>query len=90
MNEPLKIKKSDLTILKAYLQSQLLLETLDDVEDESRMSIKHSTKKYKDSLEKKIEQVIGSTFKSNPKMFDEIIMSMRNGVDNINNYFETI
>jgi transcriptional regulator of heat shock response len=90
MNEPLKIKKSDLTILKAYLQAQLLLETLDDVEDESRMSIKHSTKKYKDSLEKKIEQVIGSTFKSNPKMFDEIIMSMRNGVDNINNYFETI
>ena len=47
METNIEIKQSDYYILKAYIQAQHLLETLDDVENESKMNIKFITKKYK-------------------------------------------
>jgi len=90
MNTKLKIKLSDFLILKAYMQAQLLLETLDDIENESKMGIKHSTKIYKDSLEHKIQQVIKNTFKSNQQLFDKIILDMNKGLNSMKEYFEII
>jgi len=88
--EKLKIKSSDYNILKAYIQAQLLLETLDDVEEESKMNIKHATKKYKTQLESKIEEVIKNTFNSNKTFFDEIMKTTQKNFDKINNYFQII
>jgi hypothetical protein len=85
--EKLNIKQGDYNILKAYIQAQLLLETLDTVEDESKMNIKHSTKKYKKSLEKKVEQVIDSTYSSNPKLFSEIMLDMKDYLNCLDSYF---
>ncbi len=90
MKDKLKIKSSDLLILKAYMQAQLLLNTLDDVEEESKMGIKHSTKIYKESLENKIQQVIKTTFNSNRELFDEIILDMNIGLNVLEKYFEII
>jgi hypothetical protein len=90
MKEKLKIKKENYHILKAYIQAQLLLETLDDVEDESKMGIKKSTKKYKESLENKIGEVIKNTYNSNPTFFSEIMLEMKNYSDSLNKFFEII
>jgi hypothetical protein len=84
----LKIKKQDYLILKAYLQTQVLLDTLDDVENESKMDIKHSTKKYKQSLENKVNEVIKNTFNSNRELFSMILMDLNSGIDSIEKYFE--
>lgn len=86
----MKIKENDYNILKAYIQAQLLLETLDDVEDESKMNIKHITKKYKKQLEHKITQIVNNTFNSNNELFEEIITNASKQIDNIKNYFEII
>lgn len=88
--EKLKITYSDLLILKAYMQSQMLLETLDDVQDESRLNIKHSTINYKGKLEGKINEIIKNTFNSNPNVFESILKDMRKGNDVINCYFKII
>lgn len=86
----MKINRENYLILKAYIQAQLLLETLDEVENESRMNIKQSTKKYKNVLEPKIEQVIKNTFESNKEMFDKIILNLGKDIDNLSKHFEII
>lgn len=90
MKEKLKIKKENYHILKAYIQAQLLLETLDDVEDESKMGIKNSTKKYKESLENKVEEVMKNTYNSNPVLFSEIMLEMKKYSDSLNKFFEIV
>lgn len=84
----LKIKKQDFIILKAYIQAQLLLETLDDVEEESRMEIKKSTKKYKNSLEKKVKEVMKYTYNSNPTLFSDMMLEMKKYSDSLDKFFE--
>jgi hypothetical protein len=49
MKNKIEITKQYYYILKAYIQAQLLLETLDDVENESKMDIKFITTKYKNN-----------------------------------------
>lgn len=88
MERKINIKLSDFYILKAYVQAQHLLETLDDVENESKMDIKFITKKYKNQLEKKIKGVIHNTFKSNPQLFDKIILEMNKYNNEFEKYFD--
>lgn len=86
----LDIKLQDFYILKGYLQAQLLLETLDDIEDESKMNIKHSTKRYKKDLESKITIIIENTFNTNKELFEKILIDMRNSNNTIDKYFSII
>ncbi len=90
MKEKLKIKKKDFYVLKAYIQVQLLLETLDDVENENKMGIKHSTIKYKHSLEQKVKEVIKNTYNSNPKFFSEIMLDMKYYLNYLDKFFEVV
>ena len=90
MKERLKIKKENYQILKAYIQAQILLETLDDVEEESKMGLKHSTIKYKKTLEHKVEEVMKNTYNSNSKVFSEIMLEMKKYSDSLEKFFEII
>ena len=90
MKEKLKIKKKDFYVLKAYIQVQLLLETLDDVENENKMGIKYSTIKYKHSLERKVKEVIKNTYNSNPKFFSEIMLDMKYYLNYLDKFFEVV
>lgn len=77
----LKIKLKDFNLLKTYLQTQILLESLDELEYDSTQQLKMKTKNYKLFLDKKIAPIINNTFKSNPKKFDDIVNSMKNFED---------
>ncbi len=90
MEEKLRIKKKDFYVLKAYVQAQLLLETLDDVEEENKMDIKRATKMYKNSIEKNVERFIKNTYLSNPKRFSEIMLEMKSYSDYLEKHFEII
>lgn len=90
METSIKIKLQDYYILKAYIQAQHLLETLDDVENETKMNIKYITKKYKKQLEKKVKYVIDNTFKSNPELFDKIILDMNKYSNEFDKHFKII
>lgn len=83
----LNISQENFNILKAYLQALILLDTLDDIEDESRLNIKQSTKRYKSDLENKINEIVKNTFNSNRELFDQLIIDLRNGINTINKYF---
>ena len=86
-NTKLNISLQNFNILKAYLQAQILLDTLDDIEDESRLNIKLSTKRYKNDLENKINEIVKNTFKSNPDLFDQLTSDLRKGINTINKHF---
>jgi hypothetical protein len=90
MAKKLKISNKNLTIVKTFLQCQILLESLDSVNNESGYTIKHETSKYLKKLEKIVEPVILSMFKSNEKLFTRMINKIRKDINGIDAFFELI
>jgi hypothetical protein len=90
MAKKLKISNKNLTIIKTFLQCQILLESLDSVSNESGYTIKHETSKYLKKLEKIVEPVILSMFKSNEKLFTRMINKIRKDINGIDAFFELI
>ncbi len=88
--EKLKITEVELDIVKAYLQCTILIETLDEVLNESTFQLKASTKNYLHFLKNKVEPIINSMYNSNPKLYEKMTNELRTNVDSINNYFEII
>jgi hypothetical protein len=90
MVKKLNISKKNLEIVKTFLQCQILMESLDSVNNESGFTIKHETSKYLKKLEKIVEPVILSMFKSNEKLFNRMINKLRKDINGIDNFFEII
>lgn len=90
MVKKLNISKKNLEIVKTFLQCQILMESLDSVNNESGFIIKHETSKYLKKLEKIVEPVILSMFKSNEKLFNRMINKLRKDINGIDNFFEII
>jgi hypothetical protein len=90
-NTKLKIRKEDFYILKAYFQAQILLETLDEVENEiEKIGIKEETIKYRDFLETEVNEIIKNTYNSNQNLFNEINFEMRNYSNALEKFFDII
>jgi hypothetical protein len=86
----LKISKKNLKIVKTFIQSQILLETLDELKDESSYLLKLETKKYINKLEEIVEPIILNMYESNPELFLKMSNELRKDIKKIQLNFETI
>jgi hypothetical protein len=86
----LKIKEEDFNVVKAYFQLQILLETLDEVYDESKMNLKGATKNYLNVIKVRAEKILNGMYQTNPNLYEKICNELREDVDKIEKHFEII
>lgn len=81
------ISKKEFEIVKGYLQSQILIETLDEIEYDNVRELKYRTKNFLNYLKIEVEPILTSMYKSNPDFFVELTNKLRLDIESINKYF---
>lgn len=84
----MKTSKQDLALVKAFIQIQILIETLDEIEDYSVGQLKALTKKYNNALLVHSSPVVKSMFLSNPSFQEVLANDTRQKINELNQYFD--
>lgn len=84
----MKITKQDLALVQAFLQTQILVETLDQVEDYSVGHLKALTKNYNNALKVHTNKVIQNMFLSNPEFYETLSNNLRQKINSLDKYFD--
>jgi signal recognition particle subunit SEC65 len=85
----LEIKKANLSMVKALMVTQVLIEILDDISEEVQFNlIKKRTKTYSKWLEDEVNLMVKNTFNSNKDLVNKMIENVRNGSNENEKYFK--
>lgn len=87
----INIKQADYSLLKTFLDLQIIIEDLDHVNEDVRFKeIKQKSNQYLKWLEREVVPIITETFKTNPDLVNELISNVRNGSNKNKEYFNII
>lgn len=76
----INIKKTDYILLKTFLDLQILIEDLDEINNNIQFNeIKQKSNHYLNWIEREIVPIINTTFHTNPKLFEELLNNIRIG-----------
>lgn len=89
--EKINIKQADYTLLKTFLDLQIVIEDLDEVNGDVRFKeIKQKSNQYLKWLEREVVPIIDTTFKTNPDLVQKLLNNIRNGSNKNQEYFNII
>lgn len=89
--EKINIKRADYALLKTFLDLQIVIEDLDEVNGEVRFKeIKQKSNQYLKWLEREVVPIIDTTFKTNPDLVQKLINNIRIGSNKNEEFFNII